>query len=211
MKIESIRDEYKFAELNETNISENPFTQFDCWLNEVLNSKLSHSTAMAVTSFGTAGFPESRIVLLKSFDENGFVFFTNYDSEKAKSINKNPKTGLHFFWPTVERQVRITGFASKTSTDVSDAYFKSRPRQSNIAAWASKQSTQIPSREYLENQFQKYDLKFKNKEIPRPEFWGGYIVKPVCFEFWQGRENRLHDRILYELQDNNWSIKRLAP
>ncbi|MFW6275348.1 MAG: pyridoxamine 5'-phosphate oxidase [bacterium] len=211
MNIDAIREEYKYSALRKSQIAENPFEQFDTWLNEAVKAELSYPTAMTFSCFGTSGFPESRIVLLKFFDEEGFVFFTNYSSNKAKSIEKNPVAGLQFFWPELERQVRITGYTTKTSAEISNRYFKNRPEKSRIAAWASNQSAEIPSRKYLEEQFGKYSKKFRNKEIPRPDFWGGYVVKPIKLEFWQGRENRLHDRIIYEKENDKWNIKRLAP
>jgi pyridoxamine 5'-phosphate oxidase len=180
-------------------------------MNEALNAKVNEPTAMSVASLGTDGFPESRIVLLKNFDDNGFTFFTNYTSNKGISISKNPAVGIHFFWPELERQIRILGFAEKTSVGISDMYFYSRPVLSQIAAIASTQSSKIPSREFLNNQFEIIQEKASDQTIKRPENWGGYLVKPVKFEFWQGRESRLHDRILFEKENNDWLISRLAP
>lgn len=211
MNIDSIRNEYKYAELTKASVSKNPFEQFKKWLDEALNSGMLYPTAMSFSTFGTDGFPENRIVLLKFFDEAGFVFFTNYNSEKAKAVTEKPAAGLHFFWPELERQVRITGYGEKTSAEISNNYFESRPEKSRIAAWASEQSAEIPSRKHLEKEFEKFSNKFQNGQIPRPDFWGGFIVKPVKIEFWQGRESRLHDRILYEKSENKWHIKRLAP
>lgn len=211
MKLDSIRHEYKFAELSKKSIDKNPFTQFSIWLNAAINSKVNEATAMALATLGTDGFPQSRIVLLKNYNEAGFTFFTNYASEKGKSIQKNPKVGLHFFWPELERQIRITGYAEQTSEKISDAYFYSRPVTSQIAARVSKQSEEIPNREYLETRFFDVQNKLQGKATKRPKNWGGYIVKPVKFEFWQGRESRLHDRIIYQKQNENWVIKRLAP
>lgn len=211
MDIDILRDEYKFAQLDEKDAANNPFKQFQIWLEEALNSELPHPTAMTLSSIGANGFPESRVVLLKYFNPDGFVFFTNYTSEKGKSLAKNAAAGLHFFWPELERQIRITGYAEKTPEKTSDTYFEKRPHESQLAAWASEQSTVIPSRKYLQERFEKYRDKFLNQKIPRPEFWGGYKVKPLKIEFWQGRENRLHDRILYEKQNGDWKFKRLAP
>lgn len=211
MNIDSIREEYKYAALNKSNLNQNPFKQFGIWLNEAIEAKLQYPTAMSFSCIGVSGFPESRIVLLKFFDEEGFVFFTNYNSDKAQSVEKNPVAGLHFFWPELERQVRITGYTTKTSAEISDEYFKSRPEKSRIAAWASDQSTEIQSRKFLEEQFGKYRKKFDGREIPRPDFWGGYVVKPVRLELWQGRENRLHDRLVYEKENDEWKVRRLAP
>ncbi len=211
MKLHSIRNEYKYAELSEISIAKSPFQQFEIWLNDALNSKVNEPTAMSVATCGTDGFPESRIVLLKDFDENGFTFFTNYISNKGASIAKNPAVSLHFFWPELERQIRISGYAEKTSDEISDRYFYSRPVSSQIAAISSTQSSKIPSREFLNTQFETNKEKARTENIIRPENWGGYVVTPVKFEFWQGRESRLHDRILYEKNNNNWLISRLAP
>ncbi len=211
MNIDSIRREYQFSELTRENINKNPFKQFEIWLNEAVAQKVNEATAMSAITIGTDGFPQSRTVLLKDCNENGFTFFTNYSSEKGKAIETNPKIGLHFFWPELERQIRISGFAKRTSSKVSDIYFYSRPIMSQIAASISNQSEEIASREYLKNRF--LDLQNKlNKDVPeRPRLWGGYIVEPVKIEFWQGRENRLHDRILYEKQVEDWITKRLSP
>ena len=211
MNLNSIRKEYKYAELKKSQVAKSPFDQFEQWLNEAIKAGLPYPTAMSFSCIGISGFPETRIVLLKFFDESGFVFFTNYNSDKGKSVERNPVAGLHFFWPELERQVRITGHIVKSSEEISDDYFKFRPETSRLAAWASEQSKEIPSRHYLEEQFEQFSKKFQGQEIPRPGFWGGYVVKPVKIEFWQGRENRLHDRILYEKQNDTWQIKRLAP
>jgi pyridoxamine 5'-phosphate oxidase len=211
MKLDSIRNEYKFAELSKRSIEADPLKQFGIWMNDALNANVNEATAMSVITIGTDGFPHSRIVLLKDYNKKGFTFFTNYTSNKGKDIEKNTSVGIHFFWPELERQIRISGYAEKTSDKISDNYFHSRPISSQIAAIISVQSEEIPTREFLENRF--FDLQDKLRaEIPeRPESWGGYIVTPVQVEFWQGRESRLHDRILYIKQDKGWVIKRLAP
>lgn len=211
MKLDSIRREYKYAKLTRKSIDKSPFKQFAVWLNDALNFKVNEATAMSVITIDTDGFPQSRIVLLKDYNERGFAFFTNYSSEKGKSIDENSKVGLHFFWPELNQQIRITGFAEKTSDKISERYFYSRPIPSQIAANISNQSEEIPNREFLENRFLDLQNKLQGEVPKRPTTWGGYIVKPIRFEFWQGRENRLHDRILYEKQDGNWIIKRLAP
>jgi pyridoxamine 5'-phosphate oxidase len=211
MGLGSVRREYKYSGLTRSNVDKNPFKQFKKWLNEALQSTVKEPTAMALNTFGQDGFPESRIVLLKFFDENGFVFFTNYNSAKGKSIENKPEVGLHFFWTELERQVRISGFAEKTSSDVSDNYFHSRPLASQIGAIISAQSDEIPSRDYLEQRFEELSLELNGNVPERPKYWGGYVIKPVKIEFWQGRENRLHDRILYKKEDEKWVIKRLAP
>ncbi|HSO87476.1 MAG TPA: pyridoxamine 5'-phosphate oxidase [Draconibacterium sp.] len=211
MKLHSIRTEYKYAELSESSINKNPLHQFEHWLSDALNAKVNEPTAMSVATFGADGFPDSRIVLLKDFGETGFTFFTNYSSNKGNSIFKNPAVGLHFFWPELERQIRISGFAEKTADEISDRYFYSRPVLSQIAAVVSSQSSKIPSREFLQNRFETVKSETSGQLIKRPENWGGFLVTPVKFEFWQGRESRLHDRILYEKENNNWVISRLAP
>ena len=211
MKLHSIRTEYKFAELTENSIDKNPLKQFEHWLNDAISAKVNEPTAMTVVTFGVDGFPDSRMVLLKDYNENGFTFFTNYNSNKGKAIEKNPAVGLHFFWPELERQIRISGFADKTSAEISDQYFNSRPVLSQIAAVVSNQSSKIPSRDFLQNQFENLKNEIAGENLKRPENWGGFVVKPVKFEFWQGRESRLHDRILYEKENGSWMISRLAP
>lgn len=211
MDISSLRNEYKRSALSIQSVNKNPVKQFENWLNDAVQSVVPDPTAMAVSTFGTNGFPQTRIVLLKYLDNNGFVFFTNFESQKGAALEANPSTGLLFFWPELERQVRIEGFAEKTSKKFTEKYFRSRPVNSQIGAWASEQSRKIPSRSFLENRFNEFLLKFKNHVPPLPDFWGGYRVKPIRIEFWQGRENRLHDRILYEKENESWAINRLAP
>ncbi|MDO8951957.1 MAG: pyridoxamine 5'-phosphate oxidase [Draconibacterium sp.] len=211
MNLHSIRTEYKYAELTKSCIDKNPLKQFEHWLNDAFNAKVIEPTAMTVATFGNDGFPDSRIVLLKDFDENGMTFFTNYTSNKGNAIAKNPAVGLHFFWPELERQIRISGFAIKTTNEISDYYFYSRPVLSQIAAVISNQSNKIPSREFLLERFESYKNDSSGEIIKRPKNWGGFLVAPVKIEFWQGRESRLHDRILYEKENNNWLISRLAP
>jgi len=211
MKLESLRREYKFAELSRNSVDEAPLKQLENWITDALAASAKEATAMSVVTINAEGFPQARIVLLKKIDENGITFFTNYTSCKGKSIDRNNKVGLHFFWPELERQVRISGFATKTAKELSDSYFDSRPRASRIAAIISNQSEEIPSREFLENRFYDLQNELQDKKPKRPDSWGGYIVKPIKLEFWQGRESRLHDRILYERNDARWKIKRLAP
>jgi pyridoxamine 5'-phosphate oxidase len=211
MKLDSFRNEYKYSEMSKYNVSDNPFKQFEKWLEEALKSGEKLPTAMTVSTIGADGFPNARIVLLKYFDEMGFVFFSNYNSNKGKAIEKNNATGLHFFWPEMERQVIITGLSEKTERELSEKYFGTRPIESQISAWASPQSEEIPSRKHLEQRYNDYLHQFENQEIPLPPFWGGYRVVPHSIEFWQGRINRLHDRILYEKKEAKWIIKRLAP
>lgn len=211
MKLDSIRKDYKYSALTEESVDKNPIKQFQDWLSIALNKEVNEATAMSVSTFGTDGFPQSRIVLLKGFSEDGFTFFTNYKSEKGKSIAQNPAVGLHFFWPELERQIRISGFAEKTSDEISDNYFYSRPALSQIAAVVSNQSEEINSRQNIEKRFSDLKKELEGTLPKRPENWGGYQVKPIKFEFWQGRENRLHDRILYIKENNKWIISRLSP
>jgi len=210
MNINSLRKEYKRSILNRNSVDSNPLKQFEAWLDEAVKSQLSDPTAMSLSTINESGFPQSRIVLLKFLDETGFVFFTNYKSQKGDSLEKNKAATLLFFWPELERQVRIEGFAAKTNKEISEQYFHSRPLESRIGAWASEQSREIPNRKYLEERFQSLKVKF-GYSPPLPDFWGGYRLNPVKIEFWQGRENRLHDRILYEKEDESWTVKRLAP
>lgn len=211
MKLDSLRNEYTYSGITRKNVAQNPFTQFNQWMREVIDSGEKEPTAMTLSTCGTDGFPHSRIVLLKFVDEEGFTFFTNYNSTKGEDIEANNAVGLHFFWSNLERQIKIVGFAEKISRELSDNYFQTRPVESQIGAWASEQSEEIQSREYLENRFVYYRNKFENQLIPLPPHWGGYKVKPVKIEFWQGRSSRLHDRIVYEKASDGWDIKRLAP
>lgn len=210
--IADIRKEYKLRSLSEADVASDPFSQFTIWWNEATNADIDEVNAMALATASTDGYPSVRIVLLKGYDEQGFVFFTNYDSFKAQQITENPNASLLFFWKEVERQVRITGIIDKTTTQESDNYYNSRPEGSRIGAWTSPQSNVIESREWLEKREQDFQSKFSGKEIPRPENWGGFRIKPVKIEFWQGRASRLHDRIQYTLEEKGkWKIERLAP
>lgn len=209
--INAIRREYNFSGLSRKQADKNPFRQFEQWLNEAVASDEKDPTAMTLVTVGRDGFPSSRIVLLKFFDEEGFVFFTNYQSGKGKEISYRSAAGLHFYWPSLERQVRITGTASKTDRELSKKYFYSRPPESRISAWASEQSREIPSREYLEKQMEHYRKKFSGGPVPLPDHWGGYRIVPHRMEFWQGRENRLHDRLVYDKSGHKWKRTRLAP
>lgn len=206
------RKSYEKSEFIETNLPEDPIALFQKWFHEVDESSDTETNAMTVSTFGLDGFPKARVVLLKRFNEDGFVFYTNYESEKGKAIAANPHICLSFFWHAHERQVIIKGLAEKVAPNLSDGYFESRPDGSKLGAIVSNQSEIIASRAVLENKLKNLEEEFEGKEIPRPDFWGGFIVKPVSIEFWQGRPNRLHDRIRYELQDDfNWKIDRLAP
>jgi len=210
--IADIRRDYSLQSLTEENIDANPIIQFKKWWDETLNSEIIEPNAMTLATASQDGLPSARIVLLKGFGENGFVFFTNYDSYKGRQLTENPKACLVFFWKEIERQVRITGLVSKISAKESDEYFDTRPESSRIGAWVSPQSQVIESREWLDQQFNNLVSKMKGSEIQRPPYWGGYIVNPVMIEFWQGRPGRLHDRIQYSIEeDGRWKIERLAP
>lgn len=207
------RKSYDKSELLETNIPEDPINLFNKWFYETEDfGGVEEVNAMTVATIGLDGFPKSRVVLLKKFDENGFIFYTNYNSEKGKAISNNPNICLSFFWHSMERQVIIKGIAEKTDEIVSDNYFDSRPHGSRLGAIVSHQSEIIPSRMFLENKLKELEQECKGKEIPRPKNWGGFLVRPIEVEFWQGRPNRLHDRIRFQLQDNfSWKIDRLSP
>ena len=207
------RKSYEKAALVRKNLDENPLQQFRKWFHEVDETDgVDEANAMSISSIGADGFPKTRVVLLKSYDENGFVFYTNYESEKGKAIIANPKVCLSFFWPSLERQVIIKGKAEKVPDNVSDNYFSSRPLGSQLGAMASDQSRVIEDREVLENKLKSLEEKYKNQEPERPKNWGGFLVKPESIEFWQGRPNRLHDRFLFTLtSDFDWKIERLAP
>ncbi len=209
--IANIRKDYKLQTLLEADVAADPLQQFSKWWSEAINSKIDEVNAMTLATVNALGQPSARIVLLKGFDENGFVFFTNYNSHKAADMENNSKVSLLFFWKELERQVRIEGTVSKVSTKDSDEYFASRPEGSKIGAWASPQSNIISSREVIEKNVSDLEKKFEGKPISRPPHWGGYVAKPVYIEFWQGRQSRLHDRIQYTIKDGSWYIERLAP
>jgi len=209
--IADIRKDYKLRSLLEDDVLSDPIEQFTSWWSEAINSKIEEVNAMTLATASTDGVPSARIVLLKGLTKEGFIFFTNYNSDKGKQLETNPQAALVFFWKELERQVRIEGTVSKVSKEESEAYFASRPIASQIGAWASPQSTVIPGRNLLEENVRKYKDQFEEENIPKPPQWGGYIVKPFKMEFWQGRRSRLHDRILYTLENNNWTISRLAP
>ncbi|MGC4035254.1 MAG: pyridoxamine 5'-phosphate oxidase [Chitinophagaceae bacterium] len=210
--IADIRKDYSSRSLSEADIATDPVQQFDVWWNEALASQIDEANAMTLATASADGFPSARIVLLKGFDKKGFMFFTNYKSFKGTQMEENPKACLVFFWKELERQVRITGIIQKTSNGVSDAYFKSRPVKSQIGALISPQSQVIENRKWLEEKYATLSAGINENEIQRPDYWGGYLVKPVIIEFWQGRPSRLHDRIQYTLEENgNWKIERLAP
>lgn len=221
--IADIRKDYKLASLEEADVASNPIDQFTRWWNEAVASQIDEVNAMTLATVNAAGVPAARIVLLKGYNPEGFIFFTNYESDKGKNLAQNPNAALVFFWKELERQIRIEGTVQKVSTEESDRYFNSRPASSRIGAWASPQSAVIENRLVIEQNVERYSSIFANDSIERPDHWGGYIVKPTSIEFWQGRSSRLHDRIRYKLETNdynattdtrtdaNWKIERLAP
>jgi pyridoxamine 5'-phosphate oxidase len=212
ISIADLRKEYSSQSLLETDVAESPVTQFSIWWQQALNSVIDEVNAMTLATASCDGLPSARIVLLKGFSEDGFVFFTNYKSYKAMQLEENPKACLVFFWKELERQVRIMGLVKKVSTEESDSYFHSRPKYSRIGALASPQSQVVKSRRWIDEEFVKLVEEYKDKDPQRPSHWGGYSIKPIIMEFWQGRPSRLHDRIQYTLEENGeWKIERLAP
>lgn len=209
--VTTIRRDYSQKVFDEESALKNPFEQFEVWLSEAIAANVFEPNAMVLTTATKEGKPASRIVLLRGFDAVGFTFFTNYDSRKAKEIKENPQASLLFFWAEIERQVRIDGAALKAPTEVSDSYFATRPRESQIGAWISPQSEVIENRDVLEKRHAEKATEWEGKTIKRPPNWGGFVIKPEVFEFWQGRESRLHDRLIYAKDGENWEIKRLAP
>ena len=211
MDIHAIRKDYVLNALELRNVNANPLEQFKIWFSEAIESKVNEPNAMVLSTVSSDLRPHSRVVLLKEFREKGFVFFTNYQSNKGREIEGNPHVSLLFFWPELERQVRIEGFLKKTTVEDSQKYFQSRPRGSQIGAHTSPQSQIIPDREWMEKKYDALDKEYQEKTIPMPENWGGYCVTPDMMEFWQGRPSRLHDRIIYNFKYGIWDIKRLAP
>ncbi len=211
--LSNYRKSYEKSELLESMIDENPMMQFRKWFYETEEfGGVDEVNAMTVSTIGLDGFPKARVVLLKKYDEYGFTFVTNYDSEKGKALLLNPQVCLSFFWPSIERQVIIKGIAEKQTEAYSEGYFHSRPKGSQLGTVVSPQSSIIPNREFLDEQLKNLELEYENTEVPKPENWGGVLVKPVSIEFWQGRANRLHDRIRSTLLENDdWKIERLAP
>ena len=212
LDLQDMRRDYKRSELDESSVNPSPFVQFEQWFDEVRRAELPEPNAMLLATANAQGMPNIRAVLLKIFDERGFVFFTNYNSDKAREIEQNPNVAAEFLWLDLERQVRILGRCEKISKTESLSYFLKRSRGSQIGAWVSDQSSVISSRKFLAMQIEKVKEKFQKGEVPLPDFWGGYRIIPQKIEFWQGRESRLHDRILYTKEsDGVWSISRLAP
>jgi pyridoxamine 5'-phosphate oxidase len=207
----ALSDNAAVAGLDEKLIDRDPIKQFQVWLDDAFAAKLPLPEAMTLATATPDGRSSARMVLLKQVDQNGFVFFTNYESAKAGQLEANPRAALVFFWPQLERQVRVEGSVSKTSAEESCEYFKNRPRESQIGAWASAQSEVISGRDVLEKRAQELETLYRDREIDCPEFWGGYRLKPESIEFWKGRIGRLHDRILYQRNPDGWTISRLAP
>ncbi|MDO6681451.1 MULTISPECIES: pyridoxamine 5'-phosphate oxidase [unclassified Oceanobacter] len=209
--LSDIRKEYTQGRLDESKVAEHPVTQFHAWFEHYRTTVPEEPTVMTVASVDAQGQPWQRILLLKSYDDDGFVFFTNYESNKGRQFSHNPRASLHFFWMTVERQVQVQGEVVPMSREEAQAYFHSRPRESQLGAWASQQSQPLASRSELETRFAQLSVEYQDKEIPLPDYWGGYRLQPSRMEFWQGGEHRLHDRVEYVLQQGGWKIQRLNP
>ena len=211
-ELQNLRQEYSAASLSELSINNDPLKQFESWFNEAMQAQIPEPNAMTLATATNDGRPSARIVLLKGFDERGFAFYTNYLSRKGKEIAKNPYAAITFFWGELERQVRIEGIIEKLSKEESEKYFSSRPKKSQLGALASPQSQEITGREVLEEKMNLLEAEYADKDVPKPSYWGGYVLKPRMIEFWQGRRSRLHDRVLYKKIDNkNWKKVRLAP
>lgn len=210
--IADLRQDYTLQGLSETDVNSNAFVQFKEWFDQALSAKILEPNAMMVATTTAEGKPSARMVLLKDFDERGFVFYTNYNSQKAQELAENPQAALVFWWAELQRQVRICGWVEKISDEESDKYFYSRPFSSRLGAWASNQSEVIENREVLERQLEELQQQYYNKDVPRPPHWGGIRVIPSEIEFWQGRSSRLHDRLVYrKVEDGGWKIERLSP
>lgn len=205
-----LRRDFASDGLLESDVDASPFVQFAKWMGEAMAAEVPDANAMTVATLGEDGRPDARVVLLKYYGEKGFAFFTNYESKKGRDLLANPFATMHFFWPELYRQVSIYGTVTRTSREESENYFKSRPVDSQIAAWASNQSRVIESRSFLEARFDEFKAKFGD-EVPLPDFWGGFCLTPDRFEFWQGRQNRLHDRLCYSVEESGWTIVRLSP
>lgn len=210
-EIKKLREDFLKGSLSESEVDKNPFTQFEKWLAQAVESKVPEVSAVNLASVSLDGKPSSRIVYLREFENNRFWFYTNYRSKKGKEMAANPNVCLNFFWPELERQIRIEGTVEKCDPAYSDNYFNKRPRESQIGAWSSEQSKELKSRNELEDKVLFFTNQFEGKDVTRPEFWGGWILNANYYEFWQGRKSRLHDRIVYEKENEIWKIKRLAP
>jgi pyridoxamine 5'-phosphate oxidase len=206
-----IRRDFAGKPLDENSVDKNPIEQFQIWFEEAVNAQLLDPYAMSITTINMDGQPSTRIVYMRGIKEGGFIFYTNYHSKKGQSLKNNKFVSLNFFWGELERQIRIEGKVSKVSKDESDTYFAQRPRESQIGAWASNQSEKIKDRAELEKRVTYYSKKFKGIDVPRPPHWGGYLVSPTKIEFWQGRPNRLHDRIVFTKSGSDWVKSRLSP
>jgi len=209
--LRDIRTNYQKYELNEETANNDPILQLTAWLHDAIENQKADPTAMVLSTIDREGNPESRVVLLKELKDEGLIFFTNYDSKKGQQITINPHVSVIFFWPELERQVRIKGKAEKISEEDSESYFLSRPLDSQLGAWASPQSQVIESRQVLDDNYAHFKQHFENQKITKPPHWGGFLIRPAYFEFWQGRSNRLHDRLEYVPAENSWQIRRLAP
>ena len=210
--ISQLREDFMKGELSENNLNKSPDLQFEEWMKEAIDAKVNEVPACNLATVSKNNKPSARIIYLREFSNNQFYFYTNYDSRKGTQITENPNVCLTFFWPELERQIRIEGvITQKAEPEKSDAYFNARPQDSKIGAWSSPQSRVLNNREELNTFIEGNKTKFKNQDIPRPEFWGGYVIKANYYEFWQGRKNRLHDRIAFTLENDNWKIERLAP
>ena len=213
MSIDAIRENYEYPPFSERDAHADPIEQFRLWFDDAWRSDDRLPNAMTLATCSTDGIPSARVVLLKGFDHKGFVFFTNYQSAKANDLDTNPRASLVFYWPQLSRTVRVAGAVTKVSREDTDAYFLSRPRESQLGAWASEQSTVIENRDVLHKQFDEAKARYTDREVPTPPHWGGYLVQPASIEFWQGQANRLHDRLRYVRteQGGSWTLQRLSP
>ena len=211
ISVADLRREYARARLDEANVSRDPITEFARWFEEAVKAEVQEPNAMTLATAGPDGTPSARIVLLKGFDQRGFVFFTDFRSQKGRQLERNARAALVFYWPELERQIRITGATATVGREESEAYFRSRPRGSRISAWVSHQSQVIENRKQLEDRVPEVELKYPGDEVPLPPYWGGFRVTPSSVEFWQGRTSRLHDRIRYLRDGERWRIERLSP
>ncbi len=210
--IRALRHDFSRMQLHENEVHQNPSLQFETWFHQALEAKVNEPNACVLSTATADGKPSGRVVLFREFYENRFGLFTNYNSRKGRELAENPQASLTFFWPELERQIRIEGLVKKNTKEASDKYFYSRPRTSRIGAWSSPQSTVLKNREELENLVTEFDKRYPHEDVPRPEFWGGYLLKAEYYEFWQGRPSRLHDRLCYTLQNTGgWKLERLAP
>jgi pyridoxamine 5'-phosphate oxidase len=211
MSIAHLRREYARARLDEQNVDPDPLVQFHKWFDDARRAELPEPNAMTLATATPDGVPSARMVLLKAADERGFTFFTDYRSRKGQELEANPHAALVFFWGELERQVRISGTVSRVSREETDAYFRTRPRESRLGAWSSHQSAVLPGREALEARLREVSARHPGEDVPTPPYWGGYVLRPDALEFWQGRESRLHDRVRYQREAGGWRIERLAP